>query len=333
MIDGCGRVIDYMRISVTDRCNLRCVYCMPEDGVEFLPHDHILTYEQILLICRELTGLGIKKIKLTGGEPLVRKNIAWLVGQLKEIPGIESVTLTTNGILLKEYGKDLAEAGLDGVNVSLDTLDPEKYRQLTRGGDLNRVLEGIETMLSLPVQVKLNCVPMRGTSGEQDVRDLIAMAKDRPIHVRFIELMPIGMGDASKGFGEAELRKVIEGAYGPLTAYTGVLGNGPSTYCTLEGFQGKVGFVSAVTHKFCGHCNRVRLTSDGQLKTCLQYESGVDLRPYLNACENDGAIAARRRLRDALQAGIEKKPAEHHFETDRTELEHGETKKMFRIGG
>ena len=191
MVDKEGRVIDYVRISLTDKCNLRCVYCMPEEGVEYIPHEQILTFDEIVRICRCLAELGFKKVKLTGGEPLVRKNCATLVRQIKAIPGIEKVTLTTNGILLKEQMKDLAEAGLDAVNISLDTLDPEMFAKITRCHRLEDVLAGIREALKYPeIPTKINSVPL-GQTPENFIR-LAEIAKNHNVHVRFIEKMPIG---------------------------------------------------------------------------------------------------------------------------------------------
>lgn len=328
MRDKCNRNIDYLRLSVTDRCNLRCVYCMPESGVEFMPHEKILSYEEILRICRLMVSLGLRKVKLTGGEPLVRKGLPWLVAELKAIGGIESVTMTTNGILLDQYMKELKEAGLDAVNISLDTLDAGQFRELTRYPYLDRVRAGIAEALKYQpgVSVKLNCVPIRGDDADHQVLNLVKLAKDDPLHVRFIELMPIGLGKEMAGYGEAELKAVIEAEYGTLTPYTKPLGNGPCVYYGLEGFRGKVGFISAVSHKFCHTCNRIRLTSDGFLKNCLQYGDGVDLKGPMEAGLSDPELTGL--IRDSIY----RKPAAHQFGAA-TEPEGLEREIMSRIGG
>lgn len=314
MIDSCNRNIDYIRISLTDRCNLRCVYCMPEEGVELLPHEKILTYEEILRLCRCFAQLGIHKVKLTGGEPLVRRGVPWLVEQLKQIDGIDNVTITTNGILLTEQMEALHQAGIDGVNISLDTLDKEAFRQLTRFDSLDRVLRGIDKALEYPdVTTKINCVPLGGETAEQTIIRMAGLAKDRPLHVRFIELMPIGMGKELAGSDEETLKTIISRAYGPMTPYEEILGNGPGVYYGLEGFLGKIGFISAVSHKFCHKCNRIRLTSEGILKNCLQYGGGVNLRDAINAGYTDEELT--RLIHDT----IEQKPAGHHFGEGRAE--------------
>lgn len=320
MLDGFQRNIDYLRISVTDRCNLRCVYCMPENGVEWLRHEEILRYEDILRIVRVFAGLGLRKIKLTGGEPLARKGLASLVAGLRDIAGIEDVTLTTNGLLLAGQLPELLSAGLTGVNVSLDTLDEEVFRRITRREGVAQVKEAIDACLAAGVPTKLNCVPV---AEEQDLLALAAMARERPLSVRFIELMPIGLGRELPGRSEAELRELLERAYGPMTPYEGKLGNGPCRYFTLPGFQGKIGFISAMSHQFCDRCNRVRLTANGFLKTCLQYEQGVQLRPLLAG--SDEGLAA------AIAGAIREKPRAHQFTKSR--VDDGECHIMSQIGG
>ena len=328
MHDSCNRNIDYLRISVTDRCNLRCIYCMPEAGVDFLPHDRILSYEEILRICRQMAGLGLQKIKLTGGEPLVRRDLPRLVGRLKQIDGIRTVTLTTNGVLLESFLPELTAAGLDAVNISLDTLDPEEYRRITRFHELDRVLRGIDAALSgsSRLTVKLNCVPIRSADCREQILRLTELARERLLHVRFIELMPIGLGEDQEGFSEPEIRNIIESHYGTLHPYYGKLGNGPSSYYELEGFRGKIGFISAISHKFCHQCNRVRLTSDGFLKSCLQYGEGTDLKQAMT----EGA--ADEQLQELIRTTVYHKPAAHQFGTQ-AERNNIETNIMSQIGG
>lgn len=322
MLDGLGRNIDYLRISVTDRCSLRCTYCMPETGVEWLPHTKILRYEDLLRLCRIFVSLGITKFKITGGEPLVRKGIAGFIAQLKAIDGVRSVTITTNGVSLTEQLPALLDAGIDGINLSLDTIDRERFAALTRRDCLPQVLEGLDAALAVPgLNLKINCVAAPGCA--EDWIALAALAKEQGVTVRFIELMPIGMGQAGVSCSEAEVAAALEAVYGPMTPYDTPLGNGPAHYCTLPGFRGKIGFISAVSHAFCDHCNRVRLTAPGYLKTCLQYDTGADLAALLQ--EPDETIRA------AIAAAIERKPASHQFHA--SAVDGGETHIMSQIGG
>lgn len=324
MIDGIGRTIDYLRISIIDRCNLRCVYCMPEEGVDAVSHEEILSYEEILRLVRAFAKLGIHKIKLTGGEPLVRKNVAYLVNELKKIEGIMQVTLTTNGILLAETINSLAEAGLDGINLSLDTLNPEVFQKITRRDSFAKVMEGFQAALKYPqIPLKVNCVPM-GIKG-QDVLEMAELARKYPVHVRFIEMMPIGLGKQFEFCSEEYILQGLKERYGDYVPYGECLGNGPGHYYSFEGFQGKIGFVSAISHKFCESCNRVRLTSQGYLKTCLQYDVGVDLKQLLR----DGA--AEEELCHAIEGAILRKPQGHQFGSHVES--HGEEHMMAQIGG
>lgn len=325
MLDEFKREIDYVRISVTDRCNLRCIYCMPEEGVEFIPHVEILSYEEIIHLCQNFAKLGIKKVKITGGEPLVRKNLPYLIKSIKEIKGIENVTLTTNGVELADQVDELVKAGIDSINVSLDTLNPKHFKELTRFDKIEQVKKGIEEALKYEnVTLKINCVPLN-TESDDDVMDLVSLAKDKLIHVRFIEVMPIGMGRKLEGFTEDEIKELISKKYGPLTPYKISLGNGPARYYKIDGFKGKIGFISAVSHKFCSSCNRIRLTSDGYLKKCLQYTSGTDLKKIIRSGLSD------EELLEEIRLAIIKKPKEHQFNDNN--LDKKENRKMSQIGG
>lgn len=325
MIDGQGRSIDYLRISVTDRCNLRCVYCMPPEGVEWMPHDDMLSYEEIIRLCTLFARRGIRKVRLTGGEPLARKGLAQLVAGIKAIDGIESIAMTTNGIALADQLPDLLAAGLTAVNVSLDTLDRAQYAAITRRDKLPQALEGLYAALDAPgLRVKLNCVPM-GDNDEQLV-PLAALARDHDLAVRYIELMPIGLGGDLPGRTEEQVRAKLEEAFGPMTPCGDSLGAGPGRYFTVPGFVGKIGFISAMTHQFCHQCNRVRLTATGFLKTCLQYETGVDLRALLRSGAGDEAID------QAIAAAILQKPLRHHF-CDAAGQREDERHNMNQIGG
>ena len=324
MIDQYQRQIHYMRVSVTDRCDLRCVYCMPAEGVEWVPHSRVLSYEQIVRLVGVAAGLGINAIRLTGGEPLTRKGLDKLVWAIKAIEGIQTVTLTTNGVLLSEQLPALRAAGLDGVNLSLDTLDRVQYAAITRRDLLPRALDGLDAALRTPgLKVKLNCVPME--QNENQLVSLAALARDKALDVRFIELMPIGLGGALPGRSQEEVLSRLERAFGPARPCEQGGGNGPSRYVTFTGFTGRVGFISAVSHQFCSQCNRVRLTATGYLKTCLQYETGIDLKALLDAGTD------RRTLRSAMERAIFAKPACHHFSASGTEED--ERRSMYQIGG
>ena len=324
MIDKYGREIDYLRISLTDRCNLRCIYCMPEEGVKSLSHAEILTYDEILRICRCAADLGIRKIKLTGGEPLVRKGCASLAKQIKAIPGIEKVTLTTNGILLAEQLDALLDAGIDAINISLDTLDPELFKKVARRDGLEKVFEGIKAALAHPgLSLKINSVPV--IKEKENFIGIAGLAQKYPIHVRFIEMMPIGFGKQFPFQDEESIKAVLEEAYGPMHAVNERYGNGPCHYYEIAGFKGKIGFISAMTHKFCSQCNRVRLTSEGFMKGCLQYQEGADLRGLMRGGCTD------EQLKDAIHQVIWNKPVSHNFYEAKTEQD--EIRGMSQIGG
>lgn len=324
MIDSYGRVIDYLRISVIDRCNLRCVYCMPEEGLELTSHEEVLTYGEIVRICKIMAQTGLKKIKLTGGEPLVRKDLPNLAKRLKAIPGIEKVTLTTNGVLLPQLMDELSEAGIDGINISLDTLDRELYAQIARRDQLEEVKKGIEAALAHPeISLKINCVPM-GLPG-QNLTEIAGLAKEHKIHVRFIEMMPIGYGKNYRFVSEKEILEQLQAEFGNATVFRGSLGNGPCHYYNFEGFQGKIGFISAISHKFCSECNRVRLTSQGFLKTCLQYNTGSDLKGPMRLGASD------EELKELIVKTINGKPVGHRFLEENISNENN--LNMSQIGG
>lgn len=324
MLDIYNRKIDYIRISITDRCNLRCIYCMPEEGIKLIDHKEVLSYEEIIRLCRQFAKIGISKVKITGGEPLVRKDVHKLIKAIKEIDGIDNVTMTTNGILLENVIDDLVNAGLDAVNISIDTLREDRYREITRLGDINKVMRGIKKCLTYKnLKVKINCVPIKGEN-EEELLELINLCKDNDISIRFIEIMPIGLGRNMKGFTDEEIIEIVERNIGKLTPYHGKLGNGPSNYYSLEGYKGKIGFISAVNHKFCESCNRVRLTCEGFLKACLQYSIGTDLRELLRSGKSDEEIL------EAIKNTIYNKPEEHSFNLI---IEKEEQKGMSQIGG
>lgn len=326
MKDRLGREIRYMRVSVTDRCNLRCVYCMPPEGVQPLPHNEILTFDEIRRICSLGAELGITRIKLTGGEPLVRKGVPDLVGMLRSIPEIRQVTLTTNGTLLKDQIEALVRNGLSAVNISVDTPDPDRYTEVTRGGDLARVFEGMESALHYPeLSVRINCVPLQGAK-DREYLQLALLAKDRKTDVRFIEMMPIGTGKSFAGRSGPDILMLLEQNFGKAEKYEGTVGNGPAEYVRFPGFAGRIGFISAVSHRFCEKCNRIRLTSEGRLKPCLQFRTGTELKPLLRGGASDAEIL------EQMKTTIYNKPAQHCFGSEQAEP-FLETDGMSGIGG
>lgn len=338
MRDSYGRTIEYMRISITDRCNLRCKYCMPQ-GISQVSMNEILTYEEIELICRAAVETGINRFKITGGEPLVRLGCAQLIGKIKRIPGVEQVTLTTNGVLLSQYISELMKNGLDAVNVSLDTLDGDIYREITGSDALDKVREGIELAVKKGLPVKINSVLQKGVN-EKEWKQLAEFARAEKIDVRFIEMMPIGYGKNRKAVSGEELRKMFEEAYPDIQKDNCVHGNGPAIYYKIPGFSGSVGFISAIHGKFCESCNRIRLTSTGELKPCLCYGDSMDLKDIVrertsisgnSLSEKDKAEKETvERVKQAIETTIRNKPREHCFESLR---EITEERQMVQIGG
>lgn len=323
MLDRYGRVINYLRISVTDRCNLRCCYCMPE-GVQDVGMKNILTFEEIWEIVRTGVSLGITHIRITGGEPLVRKGCVDLIRGIREIPGVETITMTTNGVLLGNYGKQLKEAGVDGVNISLDTLDPEEFYKITGKRELQEVLAGIRAAKTAGLQVKLNAVNRK----ELDPIPLVRYAQEENLPLRFIEMMPVGYGKKYVGRSNEELRETLEAVCGKAECMTNReelsrMGSGPAVYYQFSDLKVPVGFISAIHGKFCDTCNRVRLTAEGYLKLCLCYDEGEDLRRVLREGEKEN-------LRTIMEQTIFRKPAAHCFEHP---AEMTETHEMVKIGG
>lgn len=323
MIDGIGRTIDYLRISVTDKCNLRCRYCMPEDGVCLIPHDELLTLEEIFRVVRIMERLGIRKVRLTGGEPLIRKNLIKLVKDINSLEGIEEIAMTTNGVLFGEQAAQMKQAGLTGVNISLDTLDAERFHKITGFDYLDKVLEAIKAAREMDMRVKINCVPCREFN-EEDLLQLAALAMRENIDVRFIELMPLGCGKDFTGIPSDEIVSRLETEYGKATKSCEKRGNGPAKYYDFDNFCGKIGFISPMSHSFCSDCNRVRLTAEGRLKLCLHYNHGIELKPLLRGGFSDEEILEQIRMI------ITKKPKEHDFGGNEAA---SEQRKMVQIGG
>lgn len=321
MKDTFGRNIDYLRISITQRCNLSCSYCMPKEAVG--EKEDVLSFDEIVELVEIFAEKGVSKIKLTGGEPLMRKDVSILVKRLLEIKGIKEVTLTTNGILLDAQIEDLYEAGIRHINVSLDTLDKEKYYHLTGQYGVEKVWKGIMHALSLGIHIKINVVALKERTKEE-ILELVKLAKEYPLHVRFIELMPIGMGKQQKRLEEETVVSWIKEAYGEFKEVHAHIGNGPCRYYALEGFQGYIGFISALSHVFCNGCSRLRLTSDGFLKPCLQYAYGCDVKEPIR---NHDIEEVRHRIEDM----VFHKPKSHAFLSDNDKDK--ETKPMSKIGG
>lgn len=333
-LDSYGRRIDYLRISVTDRCNFRCIYCMPEEGVESKCHDDILSMEEIYDFVKVAANHGVRRVRLTGGEPLVRKGVVELIAMINELEGIEDISLTTNGALLPKYADELRAAGLKRVNISLDTFDPELFAKVTRKGKLDDVLEGIQVALEKGFDpVKINVVAMR--SLVSDPFEFARLSIDSPLHIRFIEFMPIG-DERELGFdgwsedesmSVDELRelinvKAVEAGVGELVRVKqseAPAGAGPSKYYRFEGAQGTVGFISPISNHFCGACNRLRLTADGKLRPCLFSDLEYDVLPALR--EKDG-----ERVEELIMQTLREKPDSHHFV-------HGTKRQMSQIGG
>lgn len=329
MFDRYQRKIEYVRISLTDRCNLRCRYCMPEEGVEKLRHEDILRFDEIVRIVRALASLGVRKVRLTGGEPLIRRNIVELVREIHAVPGIETIAMTTNGVMLADMAEDLVQAGLTGINISLDTLKAASFTELTRRPFFTRVEDGIEAIAATGLKdVKFNCVPIAGVN-EEELPELVArFTRERPWKFRFIELMPIGCAYEAgfTGVPMAEARSQLEASFGPLRPVLPERGvHGPAVYYQAAGFAGQVGFIDAMEHQFCSSCNRVRLTAEGFLKLCLNARTGVDLRHLLRSGMSD------EELRQALQQAIYCKPQEHHFKA--ASYEEKDSRAMYQVGG
>lgn len=325
MRDNYGRNISYIRISVTDRCNLRCRYCMPEAGICKLEHSKILSFEEIIAIAEAASELGISKIRLTGGEPLVRRNITGLVSQLAGISGIEEVTLTTNGTLFAKKAKAFREGGLQRVNFSLDSLKPEKYDYITRGGRLEDAWQGILAAIEAGMHpVKINTVLIKGFN-DDEILEFADLAYRFPLQIRFIEFMPVGdllYWTPDKVITINEVKEIIKKYYRLLP--TTQVGNGPAEQFDLQGGKGGIGFISPMSNHFCPKCNRVRLTAEGKLRNCLYDYHETDLKAAL--IQGMG----REELRRLMAQAIGRKPERHHMDAGWGE---DNNRKMYQIGG
>lgn len=306
--DNYNRVIDYMRISVTDRCNLRCIYCMPSEGIRTIKHSDILSYEEIIRIVRIAADSGVSKIRITGGEPLMRKNLLYLISSISQIYGIEDLSLTTNGLLLRQYAGQLAFAGLKRVNISLDSLDPDRYREITRGGDIGMVLAGIEEAERVGLlPIKINMVPVRGFN-DSEIENFARMSIITPYHIRFIEFMPIGAKEfwsKDRYIPTDEIKQRVS-SIAPLMPVR-LKKSGPANYFKFENAKGVIGFISPISNHFCHSCNRLRLTAEGKIRPCLFSETEIDIKSAIRCNAADDEIA---RL---LKLAVEMKPLGHNM--------------------
>lgn len=310
LVDRFGRTVNYLRISITDRCDFRCVYCMAED-MTFLPRAQILTLEEILTVAKTFSALGISKIRITGGEPLVRKGALELLGKIGKLQGLDELVMTTNGSQLEQAAPALKDAGVKRINISLDTLDSEKFRVLTRTGDLDQVLKGIQAAIRTGFnKVKINAVILKNRNHDEVV-DLVRFAIDRGVDISFIEEMPLGMvnqHDRAEAYYSSDMiRSDLEGQFTllPATEKTG----GPSNYFHVSGTETKVGFISPHSHNFCSTCNRVRLTAEGRLLLCLGNEHSVDLKRVIRSNPGNTEI-----LEKAIREAMLIKPEKHEFD-------------------
>ncbi|SDG34774.1 GTP 3',8-cyclase MoaA [Desulfosporosinus hippei] len=323
MQDQYLRRIEYLRISVTDRCNLRCQYCMPAEGVQWLPHDSILSFEEILRLMRISTQLGFRRFRVTGGEPLVRKGILDFLQESAQLPGVDDLMLTTNGLLLPEMAFDIKSAGVQRINISLDTMDRDRFYENTRGGDVSKVIQGVFRSLEAGLNpVKINVVVVRGFNTDE-LPSFLTLAKQYPLHVRFIELMPIGVSSEQRSdFVPIQEMKELLGLEDDIPIKD-IPGGGPAEYFRPNGFKGSIGFISALSRHFCNTCNRVRLTADGKLRPCLHSKHEVDFREVLRSGISDQEI-----MKLFAQA-VWHKPAEHHMNNEAWQ----DTRVMSQIGG
>ena len=318
--------MDYLRLSVTDRCNFRCVYCMPPEGVPSIPHEDVLSYEDMAFFVKAAVEVGISKVRITGGEPLVRKGLPSLVAMIRAIPEIHDISLTTNGVLLPRFAEELKAAGLDRVNISLDSLDAGRYRELTRGGSLEEAVVGGETALAYNLcPVKLNVVMMPDLLHE--LPDFVAITRDRPLHVRFIEWMPVGgcgprstSDSLTKDEVMAALQELGSAGPGELVAVASPMGWGPARYYRFPGYAGTIGFIGSVSGHFFAECNRLRMTADGRLKNCLFSSEEIEVKDAIQARERERVVAR-------ILESLERKSFDKDVETGRA------SRGMSQVGG
>lgn len=334
MIDRYGRKLNYLRISVTDCCNLKCIYCMPPSGsgrcYEKTAAQDLLTDDEILLIAAAAAEKGVERVRITGGEPLLRPGLEALITKLKDIPGIKKTALTTNGILLGKHAENLAEAGLDSISISLDTVRHDRYEKITGSAALDNVLSSIDKALDCGIpEVKINTVLVDGYN-DDEVEKIAAMAVERPLSIRFIELMPIGWGGNYTGIDCDIIKARLENRFGksmPVKDENNISAKGPARYITFGGFEGKIGFISPLSHSFCQNCNRIRITADGKLRLCLGHEDGTDLRQIIRLG------ADRDELGRIIENAVWDKPVRHDFSVKDSKEKDNTKMPMFTIGG
>lgn len=325
--DPSNRTIDYLRISVTDRCDLSCVYCKPRAGATMIPHQEILRYEEMLRIVRLAVPMGITHVRITGGEPLVRRGVLGFIAKLREVAGVEDVSLTTNGVLLGEMCRGLRDAGISRLNISLDSLKPRRFREITGSDAWDRVWQGIAVAEAAGFSpIKINMVPVNGVN-DDEVADFARLTLERRLHVRFIEFMPIGAND--RWHTEAcvtsdRVRGIIEHTFGPLAPFLARDSAGPSDNYQIPGARGVIGFISPISKHFCASCRRLRLTADGRLRPCLLSDAEIDIKsPMRCGCSDE-------ELKRLLRFSLEKKPERHHVNEDPAACSR---RIMSRIGG
>jgi len=314
MLDGYNREINYLRISITDRCNLRCSYCMPREGISQIGHDDILRYEEILRIVRVAVSMGISKIRITGGEPLVRRGVVDFISSLASLEGLSDISLTTNGTLLEGFAEKLFHAGMKRINISLDSLNPEKYARITRGGNLSAVLAGIAEVRRLGfTPIKINIVAIKGFN-DDEILDFAKLSLLEPYQIRFIEFMTIGraaLNPDNQYLSNTVIREIISRYYRlePVNGKRNTV-DGPAQMYRIAAGAGEIGFISPLSHKFCHACNRLRLTADGHLRICLLSDEEVDLKsPLRDGCDDMD-------LTDLIKGAITRKPLQHNISCD-----------------
>ncbi|MFC1868869.1 GTP 3',8-cyclase MoaA [Thermodesulfobacteriota bacterium] len=310
LVDNNNRIINYLRLSITDRCNLKCIYCMPVEGTEFLSHTDILTYEEILRLVRLSVQKGIRKVRLTGGEPLVRKGFPGFLKKLSKIEGLREITLTTNGVLLKKFAAEIRACGVHRINVSLDSLKPERFFQITGGDLFNQVWEGIQEAERLGFNpIKINVVAMKGVN-DDEIQDFARLAIEKPYHIRFIEHMPVGghnSWSADKFMPILQIYNLIEaiGKLKPILRRNSL--DGPAQRFILNGAKGEIGLIGALSNHFCNICNRLRLTADGHLRSCLFSDHEIDVKSALREGKGDDSLLG------LLDTAINEKPGSHNL--------------------
>ncbi|MEO8097516.1 MAG: GTP 3',8-cyclase MoaA [Acidobacteriota bacterium] len=326
LVDTFGRLHNNLRISVTDRCNIRCFYCMPEEGVKFEPKQNILTFEEIERFARVAVTLGIRKLRITGGEPLVRKGLPTLIGKLAAIPGIEDIAMTTNGVLLAQHAQELWDNGLQRLNVHLDTLDRARFEHITRRDDFGKVMEGIDAAQRIGFRIKINAVAVKNLV-EDDIVPLALFGRERDIEIRYIEFMPLdsqGLWDRGRVLLTDDMLAMLTREIGPLEEIPDADPRAPALEYRFKDGIGRVGFIASVSRPFCLNCNRVRLTSDGKLRYCLFAVDETDVRGLLRGGNSDADIAA------ALRENVRQKWLGHEINSQKFVAP---PRPMYSIGG